>query len=144
MGEINASPAGGRQPGPGVLRAVGYAGVAFGAATVLAGGAVLFGPGTARAAAGQAVPFVVWGNFLGGFAYVATGLGLARGRRWSVGLAAGIAAGTAVLALAFGAHVLAGGAFEPRTVVALLARTAAWAGVAVWARNRIGVAGREV
>jgi hypothetical protein len=131
----STSPASAQRPVPGALRAIGYAAVAFGFATIVAGGLVLFGPDAARAAAGRAVPFVVWTNFLAGFAYVAAGIGLAGGQRWAVGLAAGIAAATALAALAFGAHALSGGAFEPRTAWALLLRTGLWAGVAVWARR---------
>ena len=48
----------------------------FGALTVTSGGKVLFGSEATRAAAGAYVPFVLWFNFLAGFAYVAAGVGL--------------------------------------------------------------------
>jgi hypothetical protein len=115
---------------------VGLAAAAFGLATIAAGGMVLFGPESARAAAGRTVPFVVRGNFLAGFASVAAGVGLFRGRRWGVAVAVAIAAGTGLMALAFGGHVLAGGAFEPRTGWALLVRTGFWAGLAAWVWRR--------
>jgi hypothetical protein len=38
----------------------------------------LFGTEATRAAAGNAVPFVLWFNFLAGFAYILAGLGLLR------------------------------------------------------------------
>ena len=41
----------------------------------------LFGGEGARRAAGAIVPFVLWFNFIGGFAYVACGLGLWGRRR---------------------------------------------------------------
>jgi hypothetical protein len=45
----------------------------FGAATVASGASVLFGEGAV--AAGNYVPFIVWFNFLAGFAYVLAALG---------------------------------------------------------------------
>lgn len=137
MAEINGPSSGARPAPSGALRVVGYAAAAFGVATVLSGGLVLFGPQAARAAAGHAVPFVVWANFLAGFAYVAAGLGLAAGWRWAAHAAAGIALATGLVALTFAAHALSGGAFEPRTVGAILARTGLWAGIALWARRRL-------
>lgn len=138
MTSSNSSESGARLPVPGVVRAVGCGAAAFGVATVGAGGLVLFGPEAAREAAGHAVPFVVWTNFLAGFAYVAAGAGTARGRRWAVGVAVAVAGVTALAGLAFAAHALSGGAFEPRTVGALLLRAGLWAGIALWARARIG------
>jgi hypothetical protein len=123
---------------PGVVRALGAVALVFGLATLWAGGRVLFGPEAVRAAAGQVVPFVLWGNFLAGFGYLAAGVGLARGRRGAVALATAIAAFTGLLALGFGAHVLAGGAYEPRTAWALLFRTALWVAISFGAWRRLG------
>jgi len=108
--------------------------VAFGALTVLSGGRVLFDD-AARAAAGDYVPFVVWFNFLAGFAYAAAGVGLWRWRPWAARLALGIAVVTALVFAAFGLHVATGGAFEPRTLAAMTLRTAVWAGIAALARR---------
>ena len=118
------------------LLGVALATGAFGIATVASGGRVLFGPEAVRAAAGRVVPFVLWFNFLAGFAYLAAAVGLWRGRRWAAPLSWAIAAATALMFVAFGIHVLRGGAFEPRTVVAMTLRTAFWAAiaVAVWRR----------
>ena len=110
--------------------------LAFGALTVFSGGRVLFGSEAARAAAGNYVPFVLLFNFLAGFAYVAAGVGLWRGRRWAVWLALGIAATTALVFAAFGVHIALGGAFEPRTVAAMTLRTAFWVAIAVAAQRR--------
>jgi hypothetical protein len=110
----------------------------FGLATIVSGGRVLFGPDSARAAAGHYVPFVVWFNFLAGFAYVAAATGIALARRGSVWLSTGIAVATALVLLAFGGHVLAGGAFEPRTAGAMVLRTGAWAAIAWWACRQFG------
>jgi hypothetical protein len=130
---------------PAWLRALALLSGAFGIATVLSGGRVLFGPDSVRVAAGRVVPFVLWFNFLAGFAYLATAAGLWRGRRWAAPLALGIAAATGVVFLAFGIHALRGGAFEPRTVAAMTLRTAFWAAVAAaaWRRLRPGGAAAE-
>jgi len=109
--------------------------IAFGALTVVNGGRVLFGGAEARAAAGQAVDFVLWFNFLAGFAYVAVGLGLWRRRRWAVHGAALLALATASIAVLFGLHVLSGGAYELRTVGALTLRLSFWSALALVARR---------
>jgi hypothetical protein len=106
---------------------------AFGIATVVSGGRVALGAGDARAAAVHYVPFVVWFNFLAGFAYLAAAAGIALARRWAAPLSALIAAATALAFLFFGAHVAAGGAHEARTTWAMALRTAAWAAIAWWA-----------
>lgn len=112
--------------------AVAVLAAAFGVATIVSGGRVIFGTQADRAAAGDYVPFVVWFNFLAGFAYVAAAAGIALARRWAAHLSVGIAAATAVAGLAFWAHVLAGGPFESRTVAALAFRELVWVGIAVF------------
>jgi len=111
----------------------GPAALAFGALTVFSGGRVLFGPEAARVAAGNYVPFVLWFNFLAGFAYIAAGVGLALWRRWAIWLALGIALATLLVFAAFGLHVAAGGAFERRTVLAMTLRSVFWAAIALLA-----------
>ena len=91
-----------------------------------------------RASAGRVVPFVLWFNFAAGFAYLAAAIGLARARRWAAPLSLGIAAATALVFLAFGIHVLRGGAFEPRTVAAMTLRTGVWAAIAAVAWKWLG------
>ena len=104
--------------------------VVFGALTVFSGWQGLFGDAATRAALGHTVGYVLWFNFLAGFAYVVAGLGLWRGARWGLWLASALALGTALVAAAFGVHVLGGGAFEMRTVGALALGLAFWAVVA--------------
>jgi hypothetical protein len=113
------------------LKALATVGLVFGALTVFSGWQGLFGDAATRAALGHTVGFVLWFNFLAGFAYVAAGLGLWRGERWGVILATALALGTAGVAAAFAAHVLGGGAFEMRTVGALALRWGFWTVVAV-------------
>ena len=112
------------------MKALAAVGMVFGALTVFSGWQGLFGDAATRAALGHTVGFVLWFNFLAGFAYVAAGLGLWRGERWGLILATALALGTAGVAAAFGAHVLGGGAFEMRTVGALALRLGFWAVVA--------------
>jgi hypothetical protein len=102
----------------------------FGALTVFSGGRVLFSPEAARLAAGSYVPFVLWFNFLAGFAYIVAGVGLWLWHRWAARLGLAIAIATALVFAAFGVHVALGGAFEVRTVAAMTLRTALWATIA--------------
>jgi len=112
--------------------------VVFGALTIFSGGRALFGGTAARAAVGDAVPFVLWFNFLAGFAYVAAGIGLILRYHWAVWLSIAILAGTVLVLLAFGVHVMQGGVYEMRTVGAMILRTVVWAAIAVVALRNIG------
>ena len=111
--------------------------VGFGLLTIKEGGTILFGNAAARAAAGNYVPFVLWFNFLAGFAYVIAGIGLWRQQHWAAWLAAAIAVVTALTFAAFGAHVASGGAYEQRTVIAMSLRTLVWTAIAVLAYRRL-------
>jgi hypothetical protein len=122
--------------GRGLPVALGGFGIAFGFLTIASGGMALFG----GAPVGNAVPFVLWFNFLAGFAYIVAGLGLVREAHWGAVLAAGIAGATVAVFAAFLAHVAAGGAYEPRTVGAMVLRSVVWIGIAsvAFARERLG------
>ncbi len=100
--------------------------VAFGIATLVEGGHVLFGGPAARAAAGSVVPFVLLFNFGAAFAYVLAGVATVTRRAWAVWVARVVAVTSVVVFAAFGVHVLRGGAFELRTVVAMSLRSAFW------------------
>lgn len=93
----------------------------FGAASVASGASVLFGEGAM--AAGNYVPFIVWLNFLAGFAYVVAALGLWLGRRWAAALAVALAVLTVLAFTALGGYIAAGAPFEARTVAAMALRT---------------------
>lgn len=105
----------------------------FGLLTIKEGGMVLFGDEAARTAAGNYVPFVLWFNFLSGFAYVIAGIGLWLQQRWAVWLAVAIAAAIALTFAAFGVHAYSGGAYEQRTVIAMSLRTLIWTVIATLA-----------
>ncbi len=110
-----------------VLRLAAIAAFAFGVLTVFSGGMVIFGPPSIRENTGIVVPFVVWFNFLAGFAYVVAAIGLWRGAGWARWVAAAILAGTLIIGGAFVFHVMEGGDFARRTVGALALRAAFWA-----------------
>ncbi|MGP1630260.1 MAG: hypothetical protein ACTS8S_12520 [Giesbergeria sp.] len=113
------------QPSP-WLRGASVVAVLFGVMTLKEGGTVLFGSEAARTAAGAYVPFVLWFNFLAGFAYVLAGLALWWRAAWSAGLALAIALATALVFAALGVYVMNGGAYETRTVAAMALRTTVW------------------
>ena len=118
------------------MRVIALIAIGFGLMTIREGGAVLFYDGAGRDAAGSYVPFVLWFNFLAGFAYVIAGVGLWMRRRWATWLAMAIAVATALVFLAFGVHVALGGAWERRTVIAMTLRTLVWVGIAAIAWRR--------
>lgn len=99
--------------------------IIFGVLTIISGGSVLFSP-QAQQAAGNYVDFIVWFNFLTGFAYIAAGVGLWLGQRWAVWLSCFIAGAILVAFIAFGFYVFSGGSFEMRTVGAMTFRLAVW------------------
>ena len=133
-----------------LIWAISLVAVGFGLLTIKEGGTILFGDeamraaagnylllgcssctmssGTeaARAAAGNYVPFVLWFNFLAGFAYVVAGTGLWLRQRWAVWLAIAIAAATFFAFAALGEYVDSGAAYEQRTVIAMSLRTLVW------------------
>lgn len=100
--------------------------ILFGLMTLKEGGSVLFFDGAARTAAGDYVLFVLMFNFTAGFFYILAGAGILAQRKWTMALAASIATLTALVFAAFGLHIARGGAFEPRTVVAMSLRTGFW------------------
>ncbi len=99
--------------------------ILFGLLTIISGGSVLFNA-QAQQIAGNYVTFVLWFNFLAGFAYVMAGVGLWRLQRWSMWLSFVIAAATLLVFVAFGLYILTGGSYESRTIAALIFRTVVW------------------
>ncbi|RFC64707.1 hypothetical protein [Mesorhizobium denitrificans] len=106
--------------------------VIFGLLTIVSGGRALFG----SADMGAVVPFVLWFNFLAGFAYVLAGIGLWRGAGWAPMLSLGIAVTTAAVFAAFLWHVGFGGAWEARTMGAMILRTGIWIAIAALVLRR--------
>lgn len=120
-----------------IIWAISLVAVGFGLLTLKEGGGVLFGSDAARTGAGNYLPFVLWFNFLAGFAYVIAGVGLGLQRRWAVWLAVAIAVTTALVFGVFGVQVYLGSAYEQRTVIAMALRTLVWVAIAMIARHRL-------
>ncbi len=114
-----------------ILKWLAIAAIAFGVLTVFSGGRALFGGMEARAELGNIVPFVLWFNFLAGFVYVLAGAALLRTKHWAAPMALFLAVSTVLVFLAFAVHIVAGGAFEARTVGALSLRSLFWIVVAL-------------
>jgi len=113
-----------------LISALAIVAILFGLMTIKEGGAVLLGNEAAVTAAGNYVSFVLWFNFLSGFAYIAAGVGLWFQQRWAAWLAVAIAAAIALTFAAFGMHINAGGAYEQRTVIAMTMRMVVWTVIA--------------
>ena len=108
----------------------------FGLLTLFSGGSVLFNT-EAQQLAGNYVGFVLWFNFLTGFAYVMAGVGLWMMQRWSIWLSFAIAAASLIVFVAFGLHILTGGGYEMRTVAAMSLRTSVWLIISVVAYKNL-------
>lgn len=119
------------------ISVIAIAAVLFGLVTIFAGGQVLFIDGQARAAAGNYVPFIVWFNFIAGFAYVAAGAGLWLKQLWAARLSMVIAFATMLAFAGLGIHILMGGAFEFRTLAAMGLRSVVWIAIAFFACRTI-------
>jgi hypothetical protein len=104
----------------------------FGIATIKEGGTVLFTE-VGKQGAGNYVPFVLWFNFFAGFAYILAGIMLFRLKSCSRRLSAVIAIATTIVFLLLGVHIMNGGAYELRTIVAMTLRSSIWAAIAFFA-----------
>ena len=101
--------------------------ILFGLLTIKEGGSVLFFDSTAKAEAGNYVPFVLWFNFLAGFFYIAASIGVFISAIWTRRLSLIIAGSSAVILAALLVHILAGGLYETRTLIAMTLRVTIWA-----------------
>lgn len=101
--------------------------ILFGLLTLKSGGSVLFIDGPDRAAAGDYIPFIVWFNFLSGFAYIIAGIGLIMQKTWAARLALLILLAGLIAFAILGVMILQGVAFETRTVAAMTLRSVLWA-----------------
>lgn len=121
-----------------ILRLCAAFALVFGLLTIVSGAQGIFGGHQQKAALGNYVGFVLWFNFLAGFAYVVAAIGLWRGTLWAGRFSLGIAAATALVFMAFGIHVTFGGAYELRTVAAMTLRLFVWLGIGWLARPQRG------
>lgn len=126
-----------KQPSTLLSRAISLVATLFGLMTIKEGGTVLFGNEAAHIAAGNYVPFVLWFNFVSGFAYVIAGIGLWRQQHWAAWLAVAIATAIVLAFAAFGMYINSGGAYEQRTVIAMSLRTLVWVVIAAMAARML-------
>lgn len=105
---------------------LGVLAIAFGTATLLSGGKVLFGDDAARRDAGNVVEFVLRFNFGAAFLYILSGLAVLVNQRVGVALARLIAATTVLVFIGLGVHIMIGRPFEMRTVSAMTLRSVFW------------------
>lgn len=103
----------------------------FGAVTVLVGATALFGGTAAKQAAGDAVPIVLWFNFLAGFFYVAGGIAIWRNAPGAAAIAWVIGLGTLAVFVVLFALIITGTPYEGRTIGAMVLRSGFWIAIAV-------------
>jgi hypothetical protein len=117
------------------LRVAAGIAIVFGALSVVSGGIALFGGPAAQSAAGNTVPFVLWFNFLSGFVYVLAGIGIMMRKPWGRVLSIALAIAIVAVFALFGWHVFRGGAYEMRTMGAMVLRASIWIGISVFLRR---------
>ena len=105
--------------------------ILYGIMTIKAGGSILF-IDEMRLAAGDYVPFVLWINFLLGFAYITAGIGLFLEKTWAKNLSFSIAGITLITFVALGSHIALGGLFKTKTLKAMVVRSVVWVGIAFY------------
>lgn len=115
---------------PLLLTILGIIAIVFGAATIKEGGTVLFTE-SGKLDAGKFVPFVLWFNFLAGFAYILAGIMLLKLKKCSRKLSSVIALSTIIIFILFGVHIFKGGEYEVRTLVAMTLRSGLWIMIAL-------------
>ncbi len=118
------------------IRVMALLALLFGLLTIISGGSVLFNS-EARQLAGNYVGFVLWFNFLAGFAYVVAGVGLWTRQRWSIWFSFSIAVASLIVFIAFGLHIVSGGSYEVRTIAAMSLRTLVWLIISVVAYKNL-------
>lgn len=134
------SPAVKRSPWIGALAIIA---AIFGLLTIISGGRTLFNA-EAQRLAGNYVAFVLWFNFVAGFAYVIAGVGLWFQQRWSVWFSFVIAAATLLIFVAFGLQIWRGGSYEIRTVAAMGLRALTWLAISAVAYVKLANTHRQV
>lgn len=115
---------------PTSLTVVAIVAILFGIATVKEGGTVLFTE-AGKQSAGNYVPFVLWFNFIAGFAYIMAGIAMFRLKSCSRRLAAVIAISTTIVFILLGIHIFNDGLYELRTVMAMTIRSTLWISIAI-------------
>lgn len=111
--------------------------VIFGIATIYSGGEVIFIDGAGRARAGDYIGFIVWFNFIAGFVYILAAFGLYKSKPWSLILSRIIAIATLIAFGALGIYIFNGGAYEIRTLAAMILRSMVWIGIGFFSARHL-------
>jgi hypothetical protein len=112
--------------------------VLFGVLTIFSGGVALFAQPGVRGLFGDVVRFVLLFNFASGFIYVLAGFGLWHRKRWAVRTSVYIFLAILCVFALLGQHILSGGAFEMRTLLAMTFRAICWLLISIVAIKQIG------
>lgn len=95
---------------------------AFGGLTIFMAGSVIFDLFGIRAKEGNFVPFIVWTNFIAGWAYLAAAYGFVKEKKWTFGLLISFLVVLIAAFVGLKMHIEAGGIYEERTVKAMMFR----------------------
>lgn len=110
---------------------LGLLAIGFGVMTIKSGGFALFGGVEGKDFAGRYVPFVLWFNFIAGFFYVISGIGIILKTKWALKSSIALAALTLLVFLTLGIHIFLGNPYETRTIGAMSIRTIFWIFISV-------------
>jgi len=78
---------------------------------------------------------VLWFNFLSGFVYVLAGIGIVLRKPWGGMLAIALAVAILAVFALFGWHIIRGGAYEVRTMGAMVLRATVWIAISIFLRR---------
>lgn len=109
-----------------IIFVIGLMAIGFGVITIMSGGFALFGGEAGEEFAGNYVALVLWFNFISGFFYIISGLGVVLKKNWGVITAKILAQSTVVVFLVFLVMVLSGVEYEIRTMGAMTVRSVFW------------------
>jgi hypothetical protein len=101
--------------------------IIFGALTVISGGKSLF-----IESRGEIVPLVLWFNFIAGFLYLIAGISVFKLKTCVKKLAIVLATLNVFVLLYLVNHIIQGGLYENKTLVAMSFRTAFWVFFAIY------------
>jgi hypothetical protein len=116
---------------PSWVRPVAVVAALFGILTVFSGGMALFGGAAVKEAVGDAVPWVLWFNFLAGFAYILGAFALYNFSPWAQRIAWLIGIFTLLVFAMLVVVAVSGTPFEWRTIGAMILRSGFWLAIAI-------------
>ena len=112
------------------IRPVAIVATLFGLASIFSGGMALFGGAASKAAVGNAVPMVLWFNFLAGFVYILGAVALFNLTPWARLVAWLIGVCTLLVFAILIVMAFSGTPFEWRTIGAMILRSGFWLAIA--------------